>query len=369
MRMRSFWHSAAATAAILSFSTPSFADGTADAIADVTAAVAPVKVWDGPKTGPKAAKDKFVIYISDTETNAGAAGVEAGAAEAAKAIGWRFKAIDGKGTANSQAAAMEQALALKPDGIVTGSLAADQLNQFFVAAAEKGIKLVTWHGFNKPGVIPEYPSIYYNISSDPTQIAKLAGEYAVSDSGGKAKAVVLTDPQFKLIITKVKGMTDAIESCSMCKVLAVDNAPYTEISQRMPSLMNALMRRYDKDLGYVLSVNDLYFDFSVPTLRGMGLSPDSPPHLISAGDGSVSAYERIRDGVFQVATVPEPLNLHGWQAVDELNRAFAGQAPSGYVTKVHLVTKQNIDADGGPDNRFDPGNGYRDAYKAIWNAN
>lgn len=368
MRMCSLWLGSVATLALILGSVPSFADGTATAIADVAAAVAPVKSWDGPKTGPKAVKAKFVIYITDTATNAGAAGVSVGAAEAAKAIGWRFQAIDGQGTANGQAAAMEQAIALKPDGIITGSLSADQLNRFFVAAAEKGIKVVTWHGYNRPGLIPEYPSIYDNISSDPTDIAKLAGEYAVSDSGGKAQVVVLTDPQFKLIIAKVKGMSDAIAACTACKILAVENAPYTEISQRMPSLMNALMQRYGDNLGYVLSVNDLYFDFSVPTLRGLGISPESPPHLISAGDGSISAYQRIRDGVFQVATVPEPLNLHGWQAIDELNRAFAGEQPSGYVTKVHLVTKQNIGADGGPDNRFDPDNGYRDAYKAIWNA-
>ena len=48
-----------------------------------------------------------------------------------------------------------------------------------------------------------------------------------------------------------------------------------------------------------------------------------------------------------------------------MNRAFAGAPPSGYVTPVHLVTKDNINVDGGPENIFDPGNGYRDQYKKI----
>ena len=104
----------------------------------------------------------------------------------------------------------------------------------------------------------------------------------------------------------------------------------------------------------------------MPTLRANGVPPDGAPHLISAGDGSVSAYERIRKGEYQIGTVPEPLHLHGWQAIDELNRAFHGEGPSGYVTKVHLVTKDNINADGGDKNSFDPGNGYRDQYKKIW---
>ena len=67
-----------------------------------------------------------------------------------------------------------------------------------------------------------------------------------------------------------------------------------------------------------------------------------------------------------MATVAEPLYVHGWQAMDELNRAFAGQPPSGFSYPVHLFVNSNIDADGGKGNIFDPDNGYRDAYRKIW---
>ena len=52
--------------------------------------------------------------------------------------------------------------------------------------------------------------------------------------------------------------------------------------------------------------------------------------------------------------------------VDELNRAFAKAPWSGYVPKVHLVTAENVAKDGGPKNLFDPDNGYRKHYTAIW---
>ncbi|MNR34256.1 hypothetical protein D3C85_1520080 [compost metagenome] len=58
--------------------------------------------------------------------------------------------------------------------------------------------------------------------------------------------------------------------------------------------------------------------------------------------------------------------MHGWQLIDELNRAFAGAPSSGYVTPVHLVTPENIQFDGGPRNTFDPDNGYAAAYRKIW---
>ena len=78
------------------------------------------------------------------------------------------------------------------------------------------------------------------------------------------------------------------------------------------------------------------------------------------------AFQRIRDGQYQIATVAEPLHLHGWQTIDELNRAFAGEQPSGYVAPPHLFIKANIDQDGGDKNIFDPGNGYQEQYKKIW---
>jgi ribose transport system substrate-binding protein len=52
--------------------------------------------------------------------------------------------------------------------------------------------------------------------------------------------------------------------------------------------------------------------------------------------------------------------------VDELNRAMQGEAASGYVSPLHVVTTANVRFDGGDKNIFDPGNGYREAYAAIW---
>lgn len=361
---------AAALGSVLALAVPAQASRAADSLdavkAEINQATAPVKTWDGPTTGPKAAKNKLVVYVADTQTNAGSAGSAAGAKEAAAALGWRFQVIDGQNTAAGEASAFEQAIALKPDGIIVGSLAATQFKSLFKRAGDGGIRIVTWHSAAAPGPIKEVPEVFWNLSTDPYAIANTAAKYAVVSSDGKANAVILTDPQFAIVNTKTKGEKDGIEACGTCSVLAVENAPYTQISQRMPSLMSALLQRYPNKLGYVLAFNDLYFDFSVPTLRANGIAPDGIPHLISAGDGSVSAYERIRKGEYQIGTVPEPLNLHGWQAMDELNRAFAGEKPSGYVTKVHLVTKANIDADGGAQSRFDPDNGYRDQYKKIW---
>ncbi len=64
----------------------------------IAQATAPVTKWDGPTTGPKAQGKKLVIYVSTDQRNGGAQGVGDGAAEAAKALGWEFRILDGQGS-------------------------------------------------------------------------------------------------------------------------------------------------------------------------------------------------------------------------------------------------------------------------------
>ena len=208
--------------------------------------------------------------------------------------------------------------------------------------------------------------MFTNVGTDPWDIAYTAGEYAVVHSDGHAQAEVISDRQYPIVVMKSDGIEKAIKECSGCALLSEDNAPFGEVPQRTPALISSLLQRFGGNLGYILTFNEVYFDFAVPALKAAGIEPASPPHLIAAGDGSESAYQRIRNGQYQIATVPEPAVMHGWQVIDELNRAFNGEGPSGFVTKVHLVTKENVDADGGDQNRFEPSNGYRDHYKAIW---
>jgi ribose transport system substrate-binding protein len=334
--------------------------------ADVAAATAPGGgAWDGPTTGPKGAKGKTVVFVSLTQNSSGNNDASKGAGDAAKALGWNYSVIDGKGNATDTANALQQAIALKPDGIILASVDPASNKAALDQADAAGIKIVSWHSTSTPGPVPD-AHIFVNVSTPPDQIAYLAGEYAVVHGNGTSKAEVISDRQYQIVVTKSDAIEKAIKECDTCQLLSEDNGPFGEVPQRTPSLTNSLLQKYGKDLQYMLTFNDVYFDFVVPTLKSAGIDPGNPPFLISAGDGSESAYQRIRTGQFQIATVPEPAYMHGWQVVDELNRAFAGEQPSGYVTKVHLVTKDNIDADGGKDNRYDPQNGYQDQYKKIW---
>jgi ribose transport system substrate-binding protein len=321
--------------------------------------------WDGPTTGPKAQASKFIIYVSTDQKNGGSLGAGNGVLEAAKAIGWRAQIIDGQGTVSGQVAAFGQAIALKPDGIILGGVDAVSQKTALDRANSLGIKVVGIRAGPKPGPIAD-PVVFTNVETNPDDVAATTAKYVIEQTHGAANVVIFTDSQYALAVRKAKVMQQTIQACKGCSVLEYVDSPIAEASQRMPQLAVSLKQRYGAKLNWMLAINDLYFDFAAPALRSAGVPPEGPPKFASAGDGSVSAYSRIRDGQYQFATVPEPLNLQGWQAVDELNRALAGAQPSGYVTKAHTVTKANIGIEGGPNNIYDPDNGYRDHYKSIW---
>jgi len=360
---------ASAAAQPVTIAAPLITAQTSDALAQAQALVAsstsPVTTWDGPTDGPKAQQGKFVVYPSQDQTNGGALGVGDGVKEACEAIGWQFRLIDGQGTTNGQTAAIQQAIALKPDGIVLGTIDAASQKTAISAAVAQGIKVIGWHSAGTPGPQPDL-NLITNIESDPVQTGNVSGAYTVVMANGKAGVVVFTDSAYAIAIVKHDAMMAAVNAVEGSTVLELVDTPINEVQTRMPGITTGLYQHYGSQLNWMIAVNDLYFDFAIPTLRTLGIGPGGPPQMVSGGDGSVSAYDRVRNGQFQTATIPEPLNLHGWQAIDEMNRAFAGAPPSGYVTPVHLVTLDNIGVDGGLNNIFDPDNGYRDQYKAIW---
>ena len=354
-----------ATAGLLFAVGTARADGVSDAKAYVAKVTAPVTVWDGPTTGPKAVGHKLIVVVSTDQRNGGALGVSEGVKEAGKIIGWDVRVIDGQGSVNARAEGISQAIALHADGLVLDAIDAAEQATATEAAVKAGIKVVGWHSGPVPGPMPKY-GIFTNITTDPLQVAKAAASYAVADSDGRAGAIIFTDSAYAIAIAKSNAMADIIRACATCKLLSIQDTPLADAASRMPQLTTSLLTRYGSKWTYALSINDLTFDFMAPALQAAGIPGDGVPHAISAGDGSVPAFERIRSGQYQVATVAEPLRLHGWQEVDELNRAFAGDKPSGYVAPPHLFIKSNIGKDGGPKNIFDPDNGYTEAYRKIW---
>lgn len=355
----------AAGASVAALSGPAFADAVSDAKAIMDAASKPNPPWDGPSTGPKAEAGKTIVYVSTDQRNGGARGAGEGVKEAAEKIGWNVRIIDGQGTVAARSSGLQQAIASQPDVIVLGGIDSTEQATAIEEAAKQGIKVLGWHAYAKSGPHDTLP-IFSNITTDPLEVARAAASYPCAETGGKAGVIVFTDSTYEIAVAKSTAMAEFMAACGESKVLETVDTPLADASNRMPQLTTALLQRYGDQWTHSLSINDLTFDFMPPSLAAAGIPGSGPPVNISAGDGSEVAFQRIRAGDYQAGTVAEPLRLQGWQIVDEANRALHGEKDSGYVAPAHLFIPSNIEFDGGPNNTYDPGNGYQDAYLKIW---
>jgi ribose transport system substrate-binding protein len=316
--------------------------------------------WQGPTTGPKARHGKSIVFIAQTLTNPGVAGVAQGVQESAKLLGWKVRTLNGQGTPTGIRSAFKQALDARPDGIVVGGfdpkIAAEEAGK----AKAAGIPLIGWHAADAPGPSQE-PELFSNITSRVEDVAKISADWIIARSDGRAGVVLFTDATLPFAKRKSDLIKKELATCSDVKLLSYRNVPIPEANRRGIGEVRSLLSRFGDKWTYSAAINDLYFRHTAPALRAAGKDGAGAPYSIGAGDGDPSAFERISGKQYQAATVPEPLSGQGWQIVDEFNRAFAGRPASGYVTPVHITTTANS----GGALSWDA-EGYRQAYRKIW---
>ncbi|MBS1212168.1 MAG: putative transporter, periplasmic protein [Proteobacteria bacterium] len=330
----------------------------------VAAASARGRPWEGPRHGPAGAFGKTIVIVTEDLRNGGILGVARGVDEAAKELNWRVKVFDAEGTPAGRDKAAALALAARPDGLIIIGADADDMRSRLMPFADQRIPVVGWHVGPQPGVLEQGP-ITVNVTTDPLEVARVTAMAAVAAADGEAGVVIFTDSTFAIASAKAGAMAEIVTACWGCSLLEVRDVPIAQCAERIPEITRTLLERYGKRWTLALAINDIYFDYMVPELTKSGI-PNDRIRLLSAGDGSPAAFMRILARTYQIATAAEPLNLHGWQLVDELNRLLARQPASGYVVPVHLVTFDNAAFDGGTQFRYDPENDYREIYRHIW---
>jgi ribose transport system substrate-binding protein len=317
--------------------------------------------YRGPARGPRAEPGGLVVFVAGDLTNGGIAGAARGVQQAARAIGWQLRILDGQGTTARQARALRAALRLKPTGIVLGGFDARAQRLALRQAGALRIPVVGWHAGTRPGP-DRRAGLFTNVSTDPASVARLAARYAIAQSDGTARVVIVTDRRYPIAAYKADVMAAEIRRCRRCAVLEMVNSPIDLAQQRMPAVVASLLQRFGARLRYMLTINGIYVGGALAALANAGRRGGDPPFAIGAGDGDAADFARIRAGDHQTASIAEPLYLQGWQIVDELNRARAGVTPSGYFAPPRLITRADV-----PDGVvFDPPSGYRENYRRIW---
>jgi ribose transport system substrate-binding protein len=320
--------------------------------------------WGTPGSGFAILPGRHLVYLAQDMGNGGIAGVAEGLREAAGTVGWTLTVLDAGGDDAVLAQTLTQALRLRPDALVLGGADALVLQAALADRPEAGlyssVPVFAWHGAPMPGRIPG-TQVHVNVTSNSQAVAELAATVAIADSKGQAGVVILTDGRFAIAREKAAIMQRLVESCHECRLLAVEDVAISDAGARMKEVFQRLNSQFGSAWTHTLAINDVYFDALAQVPQAARL------RNISAGDGSSSALSRLlAGGRGQIATVPEPLLLQGWQLVDEIGRHFAGQPPSGFVPPVAVLTAGNAGSAITRGTLFDPPVSYRAVYRSRW---
>jgi ribose transport system substrate-binding protein len=213
---------AATTSALLSlvvmqgYGIPRPADAASDIVAQAKAAVAeyagPQTTWKGPTSAPKPAAGMKIVYLSGDEQNDISHEYGVYIKEAATKIGWTATVIDGKGSPTSWLAGMDQAIALKPNGIVMFA-DAKSLQPAIARGLAEGVKFVGIHAAGLPGPQPDL-HLFMNIEEDPREIGKAEADWAIAESDGKARVVFVSHNEYAIASVKSHASEDEVTKCS-----------------------------------------------------------------------------------------------------------------------------------------------------------
>lgn len=312
-----------------------------------------------PTSGPPAAKGKKVYVIACILAAEGCARESRTAVEAAKAIGWEVKLIDTGSVPAKMAAAVQQAIDAKADGIVVQAIDAKFIAGPLAKAKKAGIKMICFACINQNNL---YDSTIPT-EEDFFKHGYTLGEAMYKQTNGRPRLIFGYDASFGVTGVRKKGTEQFFKDCQAaggdCKIVDTENFLVTELTTRVPGLAGAAARKYPDANAMWMS-----YDSAQPALtQGLRQAGVAASKIGLYGfDGNTNNLEAIRKGNYQVATMAGPFEWIGWAEIDGLNRMFQGEKPVDGVIRMKLMTKDNLPAS----NTWSGDIDFRPGYKKVW---
>jgi ribose transport system substrate-binding protein len=321
-----------------------------------TAASAPITAFPGPNTGPTPVpKGKKMFVITCSSQGIGCVKLSDGIAEAAKQLGWTTTVIDGKGNPQVWNGAIRTAITSKADAIALVAVPPALVGDGLKRAKAAGIPVIS--GFNPPST--QASGVYAFVTPDHTAQGKAMADWIISDSGGKAKVVLVREDAFPEIKERQDGLAAELSKCSGCSIVATPQSELASLSNRFPGVITSTLQAHP-EAKYIVTPYDAASIFAGQAIRTAGKTGQVK---ITGFEGDPSAIAALKKGD-QAATVADPTHFMGWQVVNETVRALAHQKPTNILNKWRLFTKDNIGEVKGDvyETEYD----YRSKFKSLW---
>jgi ribose transport system substrate-binding protein len=284
---------------------------------------------------------------------------------AAKAVGWKVKKVLAGGTPEEVQAAMNKAVADKPDAVINQSGFPDEVTKSQVAALKKAGTPVVADGLG----VTSIPSGYIGlVEAGPMyeNVGVRNAQYVAAKTNCKANVLFYWPSAYAVLTIQKKSFTAELKKiCPSAKVKAYD-APLTSIGTDLPQRIKSLVQADPKINVLVPAFSDLLQGLP-EALKGAGISPSKLTIVTSNQNGTVN--KQLKSGDVD-ATFAQPTGEIKWNAIDLLIRYFTHQSlketnavtstPQWWATGKTLPSATN-NATG-----FDLVQGYAAQYKKLW---
>lgn len=343
--------------------------GVAEAVAAVEAGYKGTERMP-PSTGPTAQSGKEVWVISCIQSGGSGCAVTAKAIEeAAPALGWKIHLVDGKGDPNVQNQAIRQAVAAKADGIIDVAIDCGSIKNSLQVAKDAEIPVVGVYAFDcddpKIGGPQMFTaSVNYgtkNIGEYFEDWGRLRADYAIAETEGKAKVIVLPDPTFLLSQYGMDGFEAQLgEKCPECEIVGKVEIPFSDVVEGTAGQKVETILAQQPDADVLVPAYDPQTQGIAQAIKASGRSD----MMVLGGEGFEPNLELIREGTQSVA-VATSVEQIAWAGADTLNRVFAGETEIPDQGAGYTIVNQEHNLPPKGQNWKDPID-YKAAFEAVW---
>jgi len=292
--------------------------GSSAIVAEAKKAVAQGKVgypetYDGPTEKVKVPQGLTLAVMPCGAAVRGCVALTDAAADVGKKLGWTVKQYDGKADPSNQNRAMLQATAAGADIILTGGTEADAIRSGLQAARKKGIIVASM----SQAEVPEDNGYYFDINPAGPEMGKLAGDWMIADSGGKAVFQPWIDKEFGGAVQYLEGNIARVKECSTCEVKDPEQFVAASLATDFgPRTVNVV--RQNKDIQYMNPSYDPAAAAQATALSTAGLKDVK----IMGLNGNTQSLDLVSKGQVQVADIAYDQVYVGWLAVYQAIRLY-----------------------------------------------
>ena len=279
-------------------------------------------------TAPKPQSGKSIWIVSSGQSIDVAAQATGGAADAARAIGWKPKIFDGQFQPNVMLSGVQQAIAARADGIILYAIDCATVKAGLEVAKRKRIPVVGIESQDcKPSL--ETPITFSSKVGDFEAVEKAYGaaaaDWLVAKSGQNATLIELKETDAVATVLESAGFESSVEAaCAGCKVVTITFTG-ADIGPGLQQKTQQALLQHSDAAGLFAPYDALVTSGGSAAVLASGRAKQL--HVISGG-GSTPNLDLIRQGRGQNADVAASSRWEGFAAVDWMNRLFHGLTPT-----------------------------------------